>query len=255
MRPPSIDDVELNAYVDGELPSGQAAALARRAAREPDLALRIAHLHRLKAAVAVAVDAGTERLPDLPDPESLARQVKTRSRTNWRLAGLAAVLVLGVGIGGAAVLRVPAPAPDPAVALHDAWASGGTQTAAEAPVWLTSVIEATGLRLVRSAPLTSGGLPAGMHYGFVGSNDCRLSLFETQAADRVESALTLTVEGDLRSARWQTDAHVYLVVARNMDAARFATIAAALVDAAASRTAPDAERVALLNAARQRCLS
>jgi hypothetical protein len=160
-----------------------------------------------------------------------------------------------VAIGGAVALRLPKPAPDTALALHDAWAASNLQTAAEAPAWLTSVIEATGLRLVRSAPLHSDELPTGMHYAFVGTNACRLSLFEMRAGDHRDSALTLLAQGDLRSARWQSGAHIYLVIARHMDAARFATIAAALVDAAASRSAPDAERLALLNAARQRCLS
>ena len=47
-----VEETELNAYVDGELPADAAAMLAQRAAREPDLATRIARLHRLKAAVA-----------------------------------------------------------------------------------------------------------------------------------------------------------------------------------------------------------
>ena len=255
MNRPPVDDVELNAYVDGELPPAQAASLGRRAARDPDLALRIARLHRLKAAVAGTFDAAANRLARLPAPQPAARPARVRARRRWQPAALAAALVLGIAVGGAAMLRQPSPAPDPAVALHDAWAGSDAQGTAEAPVWLTSVIEATGLRLARSAPLRSDGLPTGMHYAFVGSNDCRLSLFEMQAAEHPDTALTLQVQGDLRSARWQVEGRTYLVVARNMDAARFATIAAALGDAAASRTAPDAERLALLNAARQRCLS
>ncbi len=267
MTRPRIDDIELNAYVDGELPPDQAAALARRAAAEPDLAQRIARLHRIKAAVASTVDAATQsaadRLTLLPEQaRRRPRAVARGDRRGWRAALVAATLVLGLTVGGAAMLRQPGPgaAPDPALALHDAWATGGggrggDLPAAEAPAWLTSVIAATGLQLVHSASLEARGLPAGMHYAFVGSNDCRLSLFEMRATDPQQGALTLQVEGDLRSARWQAGGHDYMVLARNMDAARFATIAAALGEAAASRAGPDAERLALLTAARQRCLS
>lgn len=255
MNRPPVDDVELNAYVDGELPPAQAASLGRRAARDPDLALRIARLHRLKAAVAGTFDAAANRLARLPAPQPAARPARVRARRRWQPAALAAALVLGIAVGGAAMLRQPSPAPDPAVALHDAWAGSDAQGTAEAPVWLTSVIEATGLSLARVAPVRSHDGPPGVHYAFVGTNECRLSLFEMPAAAGTDSLLTLLVQGNLRSARWQAGGNGYLVIARNMDGARFATIVAALKEATISRTAPEAERIALLQAARQRCLT
>lgn len=240
---PAVDDVALNAYVDGELPPSQAAAIAQKAARDPELAARIARLHRLKAALA-----------GIAEREPMARPRRRRRALRWTSA-LALAGCLALAVGAAALMRPAAPAPPAEVALHDAWAESGAREVAEAPVWLTSVIEATGLSLARVAPVRSHDGPPGVHYAFVGTNECRLSLFEMPAAAGTDSLLTLLVQGNLRSARWQAGGNGYLVIARNMDGARFATIVAALKEATISRTAPEAERIALLQAARQRCLT
>ncbi|WP_209426202.1 hypothetical protein [Pararhodobacter sp. SW119] len=245
----AFDDAQLNAYVDGELTPAAAAEIARRAANDPALAARIARLHRLKAALAGSFAPGVDALPVIPAPAPPRRAAR-----RYRLAlGLVAGLVLAVAAG--AWLHTPGPALQPEVAAHDAWAESGAETAAEAPVWLTSVIEATGLRLVRTAPLQTQDGRAGIHYAFLGTNQCRLSLFEMPAARTGDSALTLLVQGNLRSAHWRAAGQGYLVIAREMDGARFATIAAALNEATITRRTPEPARLALLRAARQRCLT
>lgn len=245
-----VEETELNAYVDGELPADAAAMLAQRAAREPDLATRIARLHRLKAAVAGLAESDPPALPELsPIPTAPGR-----APSRWRVS-LAVAAALALVVGVAALLAPPRPTPQAELALHDAWADSGTDAQIAAPVWLTAVIEATGLRLARTAPLMSDGARSGTHYAFVGTNQCRLSLFELPPAAGLDSTLTLLVQGDLRSARWQAGGQSFLVIARNMDGARFATIAAALNEATISRAVPAADQIALLRAARQRCLS
>jgi anti-sigma factor RsiW len=247
----AFDDAQLNAYVDGELTPAAAAEIARRAANDPALAARIARLHRLKAAVAESFAPDLDTLPAMPAPRPAASRPTPR---RLRVAlGLVAGLVLAVAAG--AWLHTPRPALQPEVAVHDAWAESETEAAAEAPIWLTAVIEATGLRLARVAPLRSHDGRAGVHYAFVGTNQCRLSLFEMPAARTGDSALTLLVQGNLRSAHWRAGGQGYLVIARDMDGARFATIAAALNEATITRRTPEPARLALLRAARQRCLT
>jgi hypothetical protein len=243
IRPPFADE-SLNAYVDGELSPDEAAELARHAARDPALAARIARFHRLKAAVAgIAPPVTPPLIPSRRGP--VAR---------WHLP-LALAACLALAVGAAALWRAPAAAPSAEVALHDTWAASGAEGAAEAPVWLAAVIEASGLRLVRRAQLSSRNGTTSVHYGFVGTNRCRLSFFEMPAPRGPDSALTLLVQGNLRSARWQAGDQAYLVIARDMDATRFAAIVAALSEATNSRTVPEEEQIALLRAARQRCLT
>lgn len=243
IRPPFTEET-LNAYVDGELSPDEAAELARHAARDQDLASRIAALHRLKAVVAGIAPPVT--------PPPISRRSTLVARWHLRLA-LAACLILVAG--ATALWWSPASAPSEEIALHDAWAASGKQQAVEAPLWLTTVIEASGLRLVRRAVLSSDGTNKSVHYAFVGTNQCRLSLFEMPAPRSLDSTLTLLVQGDLRSARWQAGDHAYQVIARNMDGARFAAIVAALNEATNTRSVPANEQIALLRAARQRCLT
>ena len=56
---------KLNGYVDGELDAAGAAEVATSVARDPDIAARVATLHRLKAAASAVSDRADA--PAAPD--------------------------------------------------------------------------------------------------------------------------------------------------------------------------------------------
>ncbi|HHX88280.1 MAG TPA: hypothetical protein GX700_00685, partial [Paracoccus sp.] len=167
------------------------------------------------------------------------------------------------GPAGGALVSGPVAPEDPFVAGHDAWAQALERSAGMpvAPEWLAGVMQATGLQLVHAAPAaaaaTSAPVPADgapvMHYAFVGSNDCRLSLFEQPLPAEVDMALHVVVADNLLVARWQMPGFGYTVIARAMDRDRFITIAAAVLDVTRARQPAGETLLASLRAARQRC--
>ncbi|KPQ07186.1 MAG: hypothetical protein HLUCCA12_07445 [Rhodobacteraceae bacterium HLUCCA12] len=256
MRRGAFSDELLNAYVDGELGSVEAAALAHRVVQDTDVAARVAMLHQMKAGVAtLAHDSICGMPPDIPAP---AR------RAGWGAAAVVAacVAVLVLAAGTAWLLRPPADGPttgaqvsfDPLVAGHDRWSAAfaDVQDDPVAPEWLEGVMAATGLRLVHAAPSMQDQTRV-MHYAFVGTNDCRLSLFETALPGEVDLALAVDFADDLLTARWQMHGFGYTMVARNMDRQRFTTIAAAVLDVTRIRQPVEGAIIASLRAARQRC--
>ena len=262
MRTAPVSDDLLNAYVDGELSSREAASLARHAAQDTAIAARIAMLYQLKAGVAaLAGGAALAEPPEVAQPPRTPR-VPLR-RAGLVLAGMAAALVLLLGSGWYATRSGPAPQDaaslvsgpgDPFVAGHDRWSQALDRSADMplAPEWLADVMQATGLRLVHAAPAETGAGPV-MHYAFVGSNDCRLSLFEQPLPGEVDMALNVAFAGGLLTARWQMRGFGYTMVARAMDSERFTTIAAAVLDVTRDRQPAGEAIVASLRAARQRC--
>ena len=265
MRPEMASDARLSAYVDGELSPEDAADLARLAVIDPEVAARIAVLHQLKAGVA---DLGHGEPPDLqmPDLPMPARRAAARPvpRANGGRRGLVlrlavAVLALAAVLGwvnlqpGDPVQTEPGLAAQ--IAGHDAWARALERDGASplAPEWLEGMMRATGLRLVHAAPVRWGEQTEVMHYAFVGANNCRLSLFEQPGAGVGELALSVTIQAELLTARWQVHGFAYSLVARNMDRERFVTIAAAAHDVTHARAPAGAALIASLQAARQRC--
>ena len=99
------DDALLTAYIDGELPADERAALDGRLAREPDLAARLAALEQSSRDFAGAFDlllaeAPTARLSALL--AEAGEQARPASRRGWRPAAIAAAIalfVLGAGAG------------------------------------------------------------------------------------------------------------------------------------------------------------
>lgn len=241
----------LSAYVDGELPPEQAARVAALIAEDPELAGQVSCLHQMKAGIASFADVALAE----PGPPPMPAH-----RNRWHPAALGAALAAMLALAVFALWPVQPQPGEQALAadavfvdLHDTW-SARFERAGEAPLtpdWLDTAMQATGLRLVHAGPVADTGI----HYAFVGSNNCRLSLFEGPATVRGTSAFSLTNRGYLLNANWQTGERSYVMVARNMDSARFATIAAAVHAASLTRQPPDADLIAALSAARQRCLA
>lgn len=245
----------LNAYVDRELPAAEAARVARIAAIEPQIARQIATLHELRAGVAAMT------------PQTVVFTGKSAPPRRRAHAGLVAavaalVLTLGAGWWGAAPERAaPATASAPPallVAEYDAWHEG-----AVAPVLprdiasprMTALMEATGLDLVLEDRLEFADGTELSHAGFLGTRDCRISLFEMprDAAGTAHPAFALHAPANILQASWDSAETRHVLIARDMDRVRFATIAESLREATVAHDADEERLVATLGAARQRC--
>jgi anti-sigma factor RsiW len=248
----------LSAYVDGMLAPEEAAVVARRAAEDESVARRIAMLQSLRAGVAALA-------PDVVLPKVDGVPSARRQRFWWRLSGaMAAAVLLAalVGAGWQAGWRLQPQAGaalTQMIASHDAWR--GTTVEPLLPAGIasprtTALMAATGLRLVHEevVVLPDGG--AARHSGYLGSNGCRLSLFEIPVARAATEAsmLAFSDADDLLQASWQIADTRYVMIARSMDSVRFATIASS-VRAAAEAAADEADLMAALEGARQRCLA
>lgn len=267
--PARCDEALLNAYVDGELPADEAAALAQRAARAPALAARIAALHQMKAGVAMLAGEA----PPLPPPGAVRAP-----RRRWpalAVAGMAAAIAsmavvlamqfsgapggLQSGVSASLVRAVDVVATDAiadaALARHDEWVAGYRSRAGTlpAPGWLEAPMHAAGLRLVHLATVASGSGPDKLHHGFTGTRDCRLSLFEKETPDASHGALHLLLEPALLRAEWQVKGRRYTMLARDMNRERFTAIAAALHDVSGARAPAGAMLLAGLEASRLPC--
>lgn len=142
------------------------------------------------------------------------------------------------------------------VGMHDAWVEAGNAAPLGRPAteWVESLMQATGLGLVHTSrlPTSDGGLA--QHLAFIGPKGCRLSLFEVSMAGDRAGSLDLSITDGLLTARWAGQGYGYALVARNMDRARFVTIATAVQDASRNRNGEDAQLLAELRDARQPCV-
>lgn len=270
-----IDDALLNAYVDRELPADEAARIALLVAQDGAIARRVAHLQELKAALSmVAADVTVPPFPECrpyPAPR-VSRQPARRLRLALLVAAAAAVGVVGMAgwmqrsaptghgadLASAPVAQVPAHF-SAIIAVHDAWIDAPPDAemhriaSAAAPDWMSGLMAANGLRLVHNAKSARGSASVWLHYGFTGANNCRLSLFELPAGAGGSKELILNATGSLQTARWHLNGIGYAMIARDMNRARFATVAAS-VHAATQTRSPDSENlIAAMATARQRC--
>jgi anti-sigma factor RsiW len=250
----------LSAYVDGELSLDEAAAVARWAASDSQVAAQVAALRSLRAGV-----------HSMASDMTVIAVATTRPR--HRLAATGALLGLGiVGMVLALLAGAPFDRPDPmaqetaqAIERHDQWLAGDG-----AAVRATSgddgsfdlLMAASGLTRVHfeTAPLAAND--HARHSAFIGERGCRLSLFEIPvqtngAKGRAARGGTaeLTSRNGLLTARWQTAGMRFIMIARDMDPVRFSVIAAAMQEAGERRDAPDPAVIADLHDARRPCLT
>ncbi len=240
-----VSELELNAFVDGELSPTKAAQVAAVIATDPKTARRVARLHRMKAALSGMADELS--LPDLP-------RTKAARLSAWRipigLSSVAAMLIVMLWSG-------PAWGPtgqDIALSLiaqHDHWAAHESGKARlELPDgfdWLEPIIRASGLQLVHRT-----GAGDVKQLGFKGPNGCRISLFVT-GKHATDSPLRLTLTEHVQHAYWRTGSFVFEMIARDMAPARFATVATSLHRNSRNHAPDDVSHIALVEAARLRC--
>ncbi len=241
---PSLE--RLNAYVDGELPTREASAVAALVAENREVAEMVAVLSRLKAAVQDGFAPDPVELPVVPRPAS-------------RLPAIAACLAFLVFLAGTAITHIASLPGKPAWmaqawSLHEAWrgqAPGGGEQARPG-AFLTAVsgfaagvtipdLSAARLRLVRAKAAVGPAGAQALHLGYEGSRGCRVSLFLVSPFWRLPSALTDFGDGTALAYGWRVGAAGHLLLARGMDPDRFRLIAES-VDSATREAAPfDAE--------------
>lgn len=222
----------LSAYVDGELDAADAAHVAAAAAADPGLATAIARLQGLRASVAASIPEFVYL------PTGAVRQLRISWRPLHHVAIAASVALLL--LAGLAVLthQTPEQSPRlaaelaPAVAIHDRWLETSLpampmEQASAAP--FDRLLAATGLRLVlRDRAELDDGVEA-VHSRFVGERGCRLSLFESAASESADrERMDIGHEGALLLAHWSDGRQSFVIVARDMNPVRFATIVGSL---------------------------
>ena len=215
-------DIEtLNAYVDGELPAGEAAAVAAEIAGDPRTGQVVANLHGMKAAVATAFDIGGPELRVAPRPRPLMKPAVAACLL--LAAGAIAWFVLTANSGGSSLA-------DRALKVHDAWqppTAERTEPASYPYGPTVPDLTAAGLRIDAVQPTVRLGPVEALRVAYVGSRGCRLSFYAFDAQKAAPETASRRDE-DALVERWSVGDHGYLLVARKMNADRFDVIAAAL---------------------------
>jgi anti-sigma factor RsiW len=210
----------INAYADGELPAGDAGAIARRLTHDADLAAALAEVHATKAALSL-IRPAMEPAPSVQRGSGFRRLAFA--------ASVAAAVAFGAlyQFGGLAEDWRDAPAN-----LHAAF-SGNTYVLPEGstlPVISTARIgdvrafdlSSSRLALVDVQTLSRAGRDVvAMHYR--GRNGCRLSVVALEAGP--DDPASLPARHDGLGARWTTGGIHFYLLASGMDRNRFIAIA------------------------------
>lgn len=233
---------ELNAYVDGELPSDRASAVAEAIAADRGVARQAALLSRMKAGVAASAE-----LPAALDIDRLQRLAAPRRERGLRSALAAAAVAALVAAGAAGLwLQAAAPAPDrlaeeaagparpawlgQAIALHRALsAEPDRATRVRAPLAFPGLLpdlSSAKLSVGAVAPAEIDGLGSGSAVQYRGTRGCLVSLFALDSADAgLPESLQHDAEAGFDLYRWRVGAIDYLLLAEGMDGARLQSIA------------------------------
>ncbi len=253
----------LNAYVDGMLPPRQAAEIAGRIAREPDLAKRAAALSRMKASVATSFDTDDfePQFHEIPQAAAPAR----KGRTVWRrgFAAAAAMLLIAAGIAYSS-FNDPAPSdwvaaaatrhsamsaqdvPELKPQIHTVTADAGFQP-------YVPDLAAARLRPVAAAPFPvdheTGNTDSGIILHFRGTRGCKLSyvaLMLPGLDSRFGETLQTTTGAGFQGYSWRVGDIGYLLLATDMDSERLAVLAETIHSASRKhRPLNDAARLRL----------
>ena len=255
MNASGTDWERLNAYVDGELPPDEAAAIAEAIARDPALARQVATISSLKAAV-------NDSAPPYPGQLQLRPAHSRRMRRRVTALVAAALLLVLLGVAGwfAELHRAP-PGIDLAGELHREWAGARSQTppgaaAASRPVGLEALrfayvpdltqvaLEFDGVRRI------SARGSRGLHVGYLGPKGCAVSLVVFKHPGRREQPLTALDTGQLRAWSWTTGGASFYLLAPTMDPTRLASIAKVVQRLTRARLPLDNEAVLALDQGR-----
>jgi hypothetical protein len=229
----------LNAYVDGELPPADAAAIAEAIARDRALAARAALLTSLKATVGECHETINVK-------QALTRYHRGRRRLAWAAALLIGAFLISLFMivdsrspGGSSLLA--------ARAVHEQWvkAGPGIPSPSAGERLKTSLRElgldayvpdlsAAKLRFayLRRVPMTTG---KGLHIGYLGSNGCMVSLVVAPDAGDLEETLVLYDSARGPAYGWRVADYGYFLMGDRMAPARLSVIAEILLTATRER--------------------
>lgn len=240
---------ELNAYVDGELDSEEAARVAAAAAADHRLAREIAQLAELKS----SLQASAEALP----PELLQAPLR-RHRARRVAQALAACILLAVMAGG---LWLTYPRLQPptrleatlqtAESLHETWLQGAGEAAEPSAGVLLATLQDFGLplqipdlsdtRLSIAHIALAGPQRDVLHVGYLGTRGCQVSLLAFRSQEKAVAGFPQKLThrtGDGEEAYfWKGGSVAYVLLADGMESERMALIARA-VEEATRRLAP-----------------
>lgn len=228
----TISEEDINAYVDGELSTEDAARVASAVASDPNLARQVAQLTELKAKLPDIVPP----MPEIVLPDQEARLAARMSWSPFRMGAAVALLAM-LFLSGAGVYLYKGE-PDRtlaglAIAVHEDWAKieptvapGAVPVASADLGSLTNLsLTSAGLTLTTTQKMTWYGHQT-LRLGFVGTRGCKVSLFAIDTQDDV--LIPRDVSRNLRTAHWRSERGTYLLLGSGMDWARFAVLSDAL---------------------------
>ncbi|MEO1494152.1 MAG: hypothetical protein AAFV19_18525 [Pseudomonadota bacterium] len=117
--PTPLSDETIVAYLDGQVPKAEAAAIDAARAQDPDLDARIAALEVDLVALGDAMDAILSRAPVNALPEPDVAQSTTAQSTGWGWRAAAAAMVFAAGLGAGILLDRDPESPDWRQAVAD----------------------------------------------------------------------------------------------------------------------------------------
>jgi hypothetical protein len=222
---------EISAYVDGELDAADAARIAYAAARDPAVAAQIAQLTKLKSVLPDAIAEPNAAPFDAPPVRAGAHR---RGLLAACIAGLVAVATAFLALTPFEP-RTPSSTYQAALDRHKAWSAQLGAPSADArrtavAAGAERAFAAPDLSAARLALRTAEAFEAGsgnlLHFGYVGTRGCKLSLFVF--LDGAPKPLEGAGTGRPYATAWSNEGIGYLAVAEGMDEAHFRTVVAVL---------------------------
>ena len=221
-------DIELNAYVDGELDARTRAQIAIAVANDPALARRVAELSNVKADTAEAFEGVLFRLPDDFDID-MAAKPRSSNRTHWICVAAAVVAAIG-GLGVCVLIQeVPTAKTSWRLAadkLHRNWEkkSASTIRGRFDPRWIEADVQApdlSGAELTLTAidHVKLGPVEA-LRFGYIGDDGCKLSLF-VLGDDVPPRQPKFAWPGEMKSAEWVANRRRFVVLSHDKGAHHF----------------------------------
>jgi len=246
----------INAYVDGELSSLEAAEVARAVASDSGLAQQVATLSTLKASVAAS------------SPQYDKNRFNRPKFTRRRVSSAAAVVLVLTGLLFVATawhsdLFIDPPGIELAEAEHLNWLQSDTRTGPPQSQELVR-IRLQDVRLeeayvpdlvqvqlafsgVRRVPARGGD---GIHVGYLGPSGCSVSLVMFQRHGEYSETLRRIERGGRTVYAWRSEETVFYLLAHSMDPNRFEQVAATVYRLTRQRLPLDSQSMIALNQAR-----
>lgn len=253
----------INAYIDGELSSAEAAEVAGALALDRALAERVATLSHLKATIQASLET--------PDVELHGGGAPHGSHLRYAMAMVACAAVLLLVVFGATMApwwpgRHAPTALTRAWELHAAWTRESDAAAPRSPAGgaVLAALEAVGPHVylpdLTAARLTLDSLRVvrlddgtkALHAGYLGTRGCRISLVVIQGANDLPGELTEFERAAGQSYVWRSGGHGYFLLAEGMDPGRFAVIADSVYRASQEMNPFDSETRTALRESRER---